>query len=96
MPVAVDGAGRKPQVLGYLLQAEPAEETQFNDPGLTFVQARQLLQRLVEREQVEIRLWKRQLLLEYRLSRMFQLQGEAGTIEGDGYLNVDLKAEGGY
>ena len=39
---------------------------------------------------------ERQLLLEYRLSQIFQLQGEAGTIEGDGYLNVDLKAEWGY
>jgi autotransporter translocation and assembly factor TamB len=39
---------------------------------------------------------ERQLLLEYRLSRIFQLQGETGTIEGDGYLNVDLKAEWGY
>ncbi len=39
---------------------------------------------------------ERQLLLEYRLSRIFRLQGETGTIEGDGYLNVDLMAEWGY
>ncbi len=39
---------------------------------------------------------ERQLLLEYRLSRILQLQGETGTIQGDGYLNVDLKAEWGY
>jgi autotransporter translocation and assembly factor TamB len=39
---------------------------------------------------------ERQLLLEYRLSRIFQLQGETGVIEEDPYLNVDLKAEWGY
>lgn len=39
---------------------------------------------------------ERQLLLEYRLSQIFRLQGETGTIEGDGYLNVDLMAEWGY
>jgi autotransporter translocation and assembly factor TamB len=39
---------------------------------------------------------ERQLLLEYRLSRIFRLQGETGTIEGDGYLNLDLRAEWGY
>ena len=39
---------------------------------------------------------ERQLLLEYRLSRIFQLQGETGFIQEDPYLNVDLKAEWGY
>lgn len=39
---------------------------------------------------------ERQLLLEYRLSRIFQLQGETGVIQEDPYLNVDLKAEWGY
>jgi autotransporter translocation and assembly factor TamB len=39
---------------------------------------------------------ERQLLLEYRLSRILRLQGETGTVEGDGYLNVDLRAEWGY
>lgn len=39
---------------------------------------------------------ERQLLLEYRLSRILRLQGETGTIEGDGYLNLDLMAEWGY
>jgi hypothetical protein len=39
---------------------------------------------------------ERQLLLEYRLSKMFRIQGETGTIEGDGYLNLDLRAEWGY
>jgi hypothetical protein len=48
----------------------------------------------VARERLETP--ERRLLLEYRLSEMFLLQGETGTIEGDGYLNVDLKAEWGY
>ena len=42
---------------------------------------------------------ERQILLEYRLNRIFQLQGEAGTIrepEPTNYLNIDLKAEWGY
>lgn len=39
---------------------------------------------------------ERQLLLEYRLSKIFRLQGETGTISGDGYLNLDLMAEWGY
>jgi autotransporter translocation and assembly factor TamB len=39
---------------------------------------------------------ERQLLLEYRLSRILQLQGETGVIQEDPYLNVDLKAEWGY
>ncbi|NNE42964.1 MAG: hypothetical protein HKN12_02035, partial [Gemmatimonadetes bacterium] len=39
---------------------------------------------------------ERQLLLEYRLSEIFQLQGETGVIQDDPYLNIDLKAEWGY
>jgi hypothetical protein len=39
---------------------------------------------------------ERQLLLEYRLSRIFQLQGETGIIRDDPYINLDLKAEWGY
>jgi autotransporter translocation and assembly factor TamB len=39
---------------------------------------------------------ERQLLVEYRLSKMFRIQGETGTIDGDGYLNLDLRAEWGY
>jgi hypothetical protein len=37
-----------------------------------------------------------QLLLEYRLSKIFQIQGETGKLDGDDYLNVDLWAEWGY
>lgn len=36
------------------------------------------------------------LILEYYLNRIFTLQGEAGTIQGDEYLNFDLRAEWGY
>jgi hypothetical protein len=39
---------------------------------------------------------ERQLLLEYRLSEILQLQGETGVIQDDPYVNVDLKAEWGY
>ncbi|MGQ0720959.1 MAG: translocation/assembly module TamB domain-containing protein [Candidatus Eiseniibacteriota bacterium] len=39
---------------------------------------------------------ERQLLLEYRLSEILQLQGETGVILDDPYVNVDLKAEWGY
>ena len=40
---------------------------------------------------------ERALTVEYRLSRIFMLQGETGTVPpGDDYLNVDLKAEWGY
>ena len=36
------------------------------------------------------------LILEYYLNRIFTLQGETGTIQGDQYLNFDLRAEWGY
>ncbi|MCA9753777.1 MAG: translocation/assembly module TamB domain-containing protein, partial [Gemmatimonadetes bacterium] len=36
------------------------------------------------------------LVLEYYLNRIFTLQGETGAIQGDQYLNVDLRAEFGY
>jgi hypothetical protein len=39
---------------------------------------------------------ERQLLLEYRLSEIFQLQVEQGKIAGEEYLNGDLWAEWGY
>jgi autotransporter translocation and assembly factor TamB len=40
---------------------------------------------------------ERALTLEYRLSRIFTLQGETGTLKiGDEYLNVDLKLQWGY
>ncbi|MBZ0270197.1 translocation/assembly module TamB domain-containing protein [bacterium] len=40
---------------------------------------------------------ERALTLEYRLSEIFTLQGETGTLKiGDDYLNVDLKLEWGY
>ena len=40
---------------------------------------------------------ERALTVEYRLNRIFQLQGETGTLPpGDDYINVDLKAEWGY
>lgn len=40
---------------------------------------------------------ERALALEYRLSEIFILQGETGTLKiGDDYLNVDLKVEWGY
>ncbi len=40
---------------------------------------------------------ERALTIEYRLNRIFMLQGETGTLPpGDDYLNVDLRAEWGY
>ena len=39
---------------------------------------------------------ERQLLLEYQLTEIFQLQGETGRIDGDDYLNVDFIVEWGY
>jgi autotransporter translocation and assembly factor TamB len=40
---------------------------------------------------------ERAFTVEYRLNRIFMLQGETGTVPpGDDYLNVDLKAEWGY
>jgi hypothetical protein len=39
---------------------------------------------------------ERQILLEYRLSEIFQLNGATGTIEGSEYVNIDLRAEWGY
>jgi autotransporter translocation and assembly factor TamB len=39
---------------------------------------------------------ERQILLQYRLSEIFQLHGETGTIKGDEYVNVDVRAEWGY
>jgi autotransporter translocation and assembly factor TamB len=39
---------------------------------------------------------ERQILLQYRLSEIFQLHGATGTIEGSEYVNVDLRAEWGY
>ncbi len=40
---------------------------------------------------------ERALTLEYRLSEIFTLQGETGTLKiGDEYLNVDLKMQWGY
>ncbi len=40
---------------------------------------------------------ERALTIEYRLNRIFMLQGETGTLPpGDDYLNLDLRAEWGY
>jgi translocation and assembly module TamB len=39
---------------------------------------------------------REQLVLEYRLNSIFQLEGETGIIEDEEYLNVDLRAEWGY
>ncbi|MGH2571494.1 MAG: translocation/assembly module TamB domain-containing protein, partial [bacterium] len=39
---------------------------------------------------------ERQILLQYRLSEIFQLHGATGTIEGSEYVNLDLRAEWGY
>ena len=39
---------------------------------------------------------ERALMLEYRLSEIFTLQGEAGPLDVGNYLNMDLKMEFGY
>jgi hypothetical protein len=55
-PVAVDGRARDPQHIRYLGSRQPPEELHFDDLALAFVDARQLVQGVVQGQELGVSL----------------------------------------
>src|SRR5262245_42254241 len=51
-PLALDGPGGDREDLGRLLDAQPAEEAQLDDPALAGIERGQAVERVVERDEV--------------------------------------------